>query len=419
MRMRCLLPFLCGPVLAAQEVTLGLVAEAWYSQVLDSNLRLNQAARPAGAAVYYDGLNSGRFAENGFSVKRAEVYLSGQVTDTLGWAAMFDPNAAAAGPGTSLLADALVTWTPIPGFSLKAGQTKMPTAYEGSLVGSKDLLFFDRGQLNRLLGEVRDRCLWLMYTLRPAKGGQVRFNLALSNGTSDDGSKGRNNDLNAQKDWTFRIDGDWGRAHRWGVYYREGATSLKDSNLTAAPPATWTVGAPTREQVLQNRDRTTLAGLFYAYDDPVWHGDVELATGLLGRRFPMLFAAGSASAAPLREHLHQRYAACVLSGAWKQGPHWFTARYDFMDYNAGRDWYTATNPYTTDPATGLPTGRDHTPRYTEITVGYNHLFLPGRPAAGKLKIDYIHRSRNFLVPRPGQSGEQGGDSLVVSLMVGY
>ncbi|HJW73931.1 MAG TPA: porin [Geothrix sp.] len=411
--------FLAWGTVQAQDFTLNALVEAWYVQPLDANLRLNAAAKPAGSAIYYDGLGAGRFAESTFAVKRTEIYLNGVISRDLSWSLMFDPNNSTASVGNNLLADALITWVPLKGLSVKVGQTKMPAAYEGSMVGSRDLLFFDRGQLNRLLGEVRDRCLWLVYSYGDAKTFLGRLNLAVSNGTSDDGSKGKNNDLNAQKDWTFRFDGEYRGHHKFGLYYREGVTNLKDATLTVTIPATWTVGPPTADQVKSNRDKTTLAGLFYAFDDATWHADLECASGLLGRRFPALFPAGAADSVPRREHLDQKYLGYVLSGVYKLGPHWLTARYDRMNYNSGNDWYTASNPYRTDPATGLPTGNDYTPVYTETTLGYTYLFAPTRPSLGKLKVNYIRRSRNFLAPRSGQTGAQGGDSLVTSLMLAF
>ena len=82
----------------------------------------------------------------------------------------------------------------------------------------------------------------------------------------------------------------------------------------------------------------------------------------------------------------------AIDGAYKMGQHWFTARYDMLNYNTGDDWYTATNPY-------MPVaGGDYSPKYTEITVGYNYVFNPAKYGAGKLKLDYVHRSKNFLPP---------------------
>jgi len=395
----------------AQDIRVNALVETWYTQMLDNNLRLNTAVKPAGAATYYDGLGSGRFTENGFTIRRTELYLNGSVSDTLSVYVMFDPNNSTATVSNNVLSDAVVNWAPAKGFLIRMGQMKMPTTWEGTIAGSRDIMFYDRSQLNRLLGDTRDRGAIFSYAYGDAKGFQGKLNLAVSNGVTDDGSKGKTAvDANAQKDYTVRFDGSYGSDHRFGIYYREGETNLKSSTqVTATIPATWTVGAPTAQQIKDNQDRTTLQGLFYVYDTPTWHADAEFATGLLGRRFPMLFAAASA---PQRESLDQKYQGYTVSGAYKMGAHWFLLRYDMLNYNSGNDWYTATNPYKTATA-------DYTPKYTEAIVGYNYLFVPTKSTFGKLKVDYIHRSKNFLAPRAGQVGEQGGDSIMTSLMVAF
>ncbi|HEY3270800.1 MAG TPA: porin [Geothrix sp.] len=400
----------------AQDVKFtGVLIEFWQTQMLDSNLRNNTTAT-AGASKYY-GLDS-RFQENTFAVKRAEIYLNGKITDDVSWNLMFDPNNAnTAAVPNNVLHDAVITWNVGSGFTVKAGQFKMPTTYEATMVAATNILFFERNQINRVFGDKRDRGVWGIYAFGDPKGFSGKFNLAVSNGTTDDGSAGKNNDANAQKDWTTRLEFAYGPEHKFGAYYREGVTNLKDSSSVAATiPATWTVGAPSAAQIKDNKDKTTLMGAYYAFDTATWHVSAEAATGLLGRRYPTLFAA---AAGPLREHLDQKFLGYAIDGAYKMGRHWFTARYDVLNYNTGDDWYTATNPYTTNVATGLPTGNDLNPKYTEITVGYNLLFNPAKYGAGKLKLDYVHRSKNFLAPRASQTGEQGGDSLVASLMVGF
>ncbi|WLT33108.1 porin [Geothrix sp. PMB-07] len=406
----------------------GALIEFWYTQMLDNNLRYNSPAKS-----YYDGLSSsqanvgnaqgslGRFQENTFAIKRSEVYLSGKVSDDVSWNVMFDPNNSANGTGNNVLQDAVVTWAFAKGFTLKAGQFKMPTTYESTLVSAREILFFDRTQLSRLLGERRDRGAWFSYGYGDAAGFQGKLNVAISNGTSDDGSTGKNNDANAQKDWTFRFDGGYGTAHKFGFWYREGETGLKSSATVAGTTAAWGATGATAAQILDNRDKTTAQGVFYAYDDSTWHADFEYATGLLGRRFPTLY--DTTASAVKREHLDQKFTGYALTGVYKMGAHWLTARYDLMNYNSGDKWYTAFNPYK-ESAVGTPllvngAPVDYTPKYTEITVGYNYLFVPTKQTAGKLKLDYITRSKNFLIPRAGQTGEQGGNSLVASLMVAF
>jgi hypothetical protein len=406
----------------AQTPTLkwdGVLFEFWQTQMLDNSLRNNTTAS-AGASKYY-GLDS-RFQENNFAVKRAEIYFSGTVTDTISWNAMFDPNNnnTPAVPN-AVLQDFVITWTPVKGFNVKAGQFKMPTTYEATLVAAREILFFERNQINRKFGDARDRGLWASYTYGDAKAFQGKLNLAISNGTTDDGSGGKNNENtlagsgNAQKDWTFRFESAFLTSHKAGFYYREGETSLKDSFATYGTtiPAAWTTAGVSAAQIKDNKDKTTLQGVYYAFNSSAFQISAEYATGLLGRRYPTLF---SAAAAPLREHLDQKFTGYVVDGAVKFGNHWITGRYDMLNYNSGDNWYTATNPYK-----NAVTGADFSPKYTEITVGYNYVFIPTKQSAGKLKLDYVMRSKNFLAPNAaaGQTTEQGGNSLVASLMASF
>lgn len=408
---------LAAGALQAQTPTVkidGVLLEFWATQMMDNNLRLDSTAS-AGASKYY-ALDS-RFQENTFAVKRSEIYMSGTVTDTISWNIMFDPNNSnTTAVPNAVLQDFVLTWAPIKGFNVKAGQFKMPTAYEATLVAAREILFFERNQINRRFADARDRGIWASYTYGDPKAFQGKLNLAVSNGTTDDGSGGKNNENtlagagNAQKDWTFRFESTFFSNHKAGAYYREGVTNLKDSTfVNGTIPAAWTVGAPSAQQIKDNKDKTTLMGAYYAFNNATWQMSAEYATGLLGRRYPTLF---TAAAAPLREHLDQKFAGFVVDGAYKMGNHWITGRYDVLNYNSGDDWYTATSPYKTATA-------DYSPKYTEITVGYNYVFIPTKQSAGKLKLDYVMRSKNFLTPRAGQTGEQGGNSLVASLMWSY
>jgi hypothetical protein len=384
----------------------GVLLEFWETQMMDNTLRNNGTAA-AGASKYY-GLDS-RFQENTFAVKRAEVYMSGTVNDQWSWNLMFDPNNAANVVGNNILQDLVITWAPAKGFNVKAGQFKMPTVYESTLVSAREILFFDRNQIARTFGERRDRGVWASYAYGDAQGFQGKLNFAISNGTTDDGSSGKNNDSNAQKDYMFRFEGGYGTAHKFGAYYREGVSALKTSTYAPTLPAAWTAAGVSAQQVKDNGDKTTLEGVYYAFKNDSWQFSAEYATGLLGRRFPTLNTV-------LREHLDQKFTGYAVDGAYKMGNHWITARYDMMNYNSGNDWYTATSPYV-----NAATGADYTPKYVETTVGYNYVFIPTKQSAGKLKLNYIMRKKNFLSPNAanGETTEQGGNSIVASLMVSY
>ena len=96
-----------------------------------------------------------------------------------------------------------------------------------------------------------------------------------------------------------------------------------------------------------------------------------------------------------------------------------------MNYNQGDDWYTDYNPYTESApgvarlVNGSPV--DYTPKYTEITAGYTYAFDPKVMKRANLKVNYIHRSKNFLAPSAalGQTGEQGGDTAILAFQIAF
>ena len=398
-------------VFAQQDVKVGVVLEAWYTQMLDNNLRLDSA--PAVAPYYANGAMNSAFKENTTYMRRTEIYFNGKVGDQVTWGAIIDPNTASAASPNNLL-DAWMAFAFTKQFSMKFGQFKMPSNYESTILGGSKLLFYDRSMTARMWAEKRDRGILATYAVGDQNALAAKVNIGISNGMSDSSATYKANDTNAQKDYTFSVNATYGKDHSFGAWYREGVTDAKDVNLVAG---TFTgVNAPSAVAVLDNKDKTTNIGAYYLYDTSQWQGGVELTTGLLGRRSPSVFAAASSAK---REHLDQKYLGYTLSGAYKMGRHWFTARFDYLNFNQGDDWYTATNPYTTNTTTGIATGNDYSPKYTEAILGYNYLFTPAKYVDGKVKFDYIFRSKNFLAPRAGQTGEQGGDSLVMSVMIGF
>lgn len=392
----------------AQEAKLTAIVDVWYTQMLDNNLRLNT---PYGAK-YYPLLPA--FQENGFSVRRTELWLNGTVTKDLSYSLMLDPSlnttsGQVTGNNPSILNDASLTWKITPAFSLRAGQFKPLQTFEGSMTSTANILFYDRSMLARQFGDKRDRGVVATYAYGDPKGFNAKLNLGVVNGSSDY-DFGKGNDRNAQKDWVARAEFAHGSRHRYGLYYRAGTTDAADKGGLQAG-----TGLPVpAAEILDNKDKTTNLGGYYAFDSATWHASAEAITGLLGRRNPSVF---NTATSVKREHLDQTFLGLTLSGAYKMGRHWFTARYDLLDLNAGDDWYGATNPYK--PVTGPNAGADFTPRYTEAILGWNYLLDLAKYASGKVKVNYIHRSKNFLQPRVGQTGEQGGDSLLVSLQVGF
>jgi hypothetical protein len=351
--------------------------------------------------------------ENQFLVKRAELYFGGKISDDISWTMMFDPNNTSGTATTfgAVLHDVTAIWKLNKRFTIRAGQFKFLQTYEASTVSARDILFYDRAQLSRVFGDRRDRGIMATYDFGDPKGFNGKIHVAITNGMSDNGSGGKQPEVNAQKDFHARLDLITG-AHKFGLYFRDGSTQVKD--VGTVPGTLWTgTGAPTATEILENKDHATNLGLYYFRDTSKYHVSGEVITGLLGRRFPSVFASGTNAMG--RVHLDQKYLGYYVQGAYKMGKHWVTARYDFMNYNSGNDWYTAANPYT------LTAGVDKTPKFTEIDLGYNYVFNPSKSSTGKLKLNYINRSKNFLQPRTsaGQTGEQGGDSLVASLQIGF
>lgn len=393
--------------LAAQVKTTGLV-QVWYNQVLDSNLRNNSAALPtaAGSRSYYN-LRS-EFKEDGFAIRRAELKFSGKIGEEVEWEIMADPSINTSSSNPTILQDAVLTWKTPLGLQLKAGQMKMFQTWEGTQ-SSSELIFAERSQMGRTLGDVRNRGGAALYPFGDPKGFGGRVVLGLFNGSPNGVDKA--NDNNAQKDLVLRADFTAASVFQFGAYTLQGRTNLNDRDSSPLTALAFSgPGAPTSAQVLANKDKTTNLGAYFVFEKNGWHASAEFITGLLGRRNPSLV--NGAAAAAKREHLDQKFQGLALTGAWTTGRHTFAARLDRMDYNADRQWTTAADPYRVS-------GADYTPAYTEVTLGYRLALKPESPKAANLKLNWIHRSRNFLAPAPGQTGEQGGDSLVAAFQVAF
>ncbi len=409
-------------VAPAQDVKASVIFDFWYTQMMDSNLRLN--APNAGPSAAYYPLR-GDFRENGFSIRRSEFYFGGSITKELSFLLMFDPKDAqtAATWGTTTLPnnlyDAVMTWKFAPGWEVKMGRFKPPTSYEASLQGSHQLYFYDRSIIGRQFNDRRDQGAWIAYSGGDAKGFSYKPTLMISNGSSDY-DFGRNNDLNAQKDFTVRLEMGYTAAHKFGVYYRDGVTDQADKGALAAANK-WggvTAGVPSSADVLSNRDRTTTMGGYYFFDKGNWRVGGEVITGILGRRYPSVGPAAAVATTAKREHIDQKFLSYYVDCIYRMGAHQLLFRYDFANYNSGNDHYGAYNPYT-QTAAGLATGTDYTPKFTEIVLGYNYLLKPTNFTHQSVKFNYIMRSKNFLAPRAGQTGEKGGDSLLVAYQIGF
>jgi hypothetical protein len=387
---------------AAQSVSVGGDVQVWYTQMLDSNLRNNAVAN------YYNLRDE--FKENGFTIRRAEIKLSGKIVDEVEYEVMFDPSIKTdPAKEPMILQDAFIKYAIVPGLEFKVGQFKTLQTMEGN-ISSTELLFAERSQLGRAFGDKRDRGAVLSYAFGDPKEFGAKFSVGAVNGMTDSPAKGKVGDANAQKDLIARLDMNVGKEHKFGVYTLQGSTDQKDTtgiSIAANPGGLW----PTQQDIYDNKDKTSNLGAFYEFQNESWIANAEYITGLLGRRAATLGVGNT----PKREHLDQKFTGYYVTAGYKMGAHTILARYDMLNYNSGDQWYTATSPYITPGVT------DYSPKFTEITVGYTYAFKPEKVKAANIKVNYINRSKNFLKPNAAalQTKEQGGDTLMVGLQVAF
>jgi len=368
---------IAGLPAAAQAPKISGLVQVWYTQMLDNNLRLNSPTGP------YD--IRGEFRENTFTVRRTEIKLAGNIGDNVDYEVMFDPTI------TSLpvLQDASVKYKLPFNFDVKVGQFKNLQTLEG-LTSSSELVLIERSQMAKRFGDVRDRGAVASLGFGDPKAFGARLHVGLFNANT------KNNDNNAQKDVVARLEMNYGKPHSFGAYTLQGSSNL----LYNTAGASFKEG-PDAAAVKDNNDKTNQMGAYYRFQNEKIHFSAEMITGTIGRLYQSL---GSIHAN--RKHLDQSFLGYVATGAYTFGKHSLIARYDMLNYNSGDSWYGDTNPYV-----NTANGTDYTPHYTEITLGYTYAFLPERIRAANIKVNYVMRSKNFLQPRAGQTGEQGGDTL--------
>jgi hypothetical protein len=402
---------------AAQAPTVGGLVQVWYTQMMDSNLRVNSSAK------YYNFRSE--FKENGFNFRRTELNFKGSVTEGVDYFVMIDPsiNTTSADATNSngsynptIFQDAFITYT-TSGVQFKIGQFKTLQTYEGN-VGSSELLFAERSQLGRVFGDKRDRGAVVSVPFGDPKAFGGKISGGIFNGMSDLAS-GKAGDTNAAKDYVLRADFNIGTAHTFGAYTLQGSTDQADKGkLVGYTFSGAAANLPVAADVVANKDKTTNMGAFYAYKSGPFQASAEYITGLLGRRNPSV-GTNAATTAAGREHLDQKFTGYYFTAGYTFGAHTILARYDMLNYNSGDQWYTAYNPYTNTATAVSPT--DYTPKFTETTLGYTYAFNPAKLKAANIKVNYILRSKNFLKPNAavGQTSEQGGDTLMAAFQVAF
>jgi hypothetical protein len=402
---------------SAQAPKISGLVQIWYTQMMDDSLRLNNTQ---GAYQLRD-----EFRENGISIRRTESKLAGSVGDDVDWEVMFDPTLIA----FPILQDAAISYKLPNKIVIKAGQFKNLQTLEG-LTSSSELLLIERSQMAKRWGDVRDRGLVASMGFGDTKALAGRVHLGMFNGNA------KNLQNNDQMDLVGRLEMTYGKQHSFGAYTLQGATNLLNNERTPADTLQGghfrihgTGQRPTYAAVLDNNDATSQMGAYYRYQDDKIHASFELITGQVGRLFNSLVNAtqtqpstdvdGNPITIPAnvngnRQHLDQAFMGYVATFGYTFGKHSVAARYDFLNYNSGDDWYGDGNPYVNTAA-----GTDYTPQYTEITVGYTYAFMPEKIKNANIKVNYVMRSKNFLAPRGGQTGEQGGDTLYVCFQTAF
>ncbi len=382
------------PLLAQPKMS-GLI-QVWQTQMVDNNLRWNSTF----GKKYYN-LRS-EFAENTTALRRAEFKMTGKITDDLEWEYMIDPVISSG----AIIQDLTLTYKNFlgSGLDLRAGQMKNYQSFEG-LVSSSALPLAERSQLARVFGDNRDRGFVFIKPFTMESGVTGRFVAGVFNG------QGKLVDTNSQKDFVARLEVNADKFNKFGFYGLNGSTDVKDSFTATTTPLAFGTSGPTAAAIFENRDKTSSMGAYYQFMDSVYRIELEYMTGDLGRRFQ---GYGSNASAAKRDHLDQKFTGVVGTIMYTiDGGHSFVLRYDQMNYNSDNKFYGTTNPYT-------PTaGGNFSPNYKEVTIGYTYSFLPEATTKANIKLNYIKRSNNFLSPRAGQVGNQGGDSVIAALQVSF
>ena len=397
---------------SAQAPKISGLVQIWYTQMMDSNLRLNSAPAIGG---YYN-LRS-EFKENTFAVRRTELKFSGKIWEeegkSLDYEVMIDPSINTSASNPTILQDAALHLKLNGGIEFKVGQFKNLQTFEG-IMSSSELMFAERAQMTRTFGDKRDRGAMASYAFGDPKAFGTKILVGAFNGMNDSFA-GKANDSNAQKDLVARVEFTAAKAHKFGFYTLQGSTDQTDKGTLAAKTFNGLAVTPaSTADILNYKDKTSNYGAYYVYQDATWTFMAEAMTGLLGRRNPSVGAAGAAG----RERLDQNFLGYYAAGAYTTGRNTFALRFDTMNYNQKDEWYTAYNPYTNSNAT-TSLGADYSPKFTEATLGWTYAFKPESVKAANLKLNYVARSKNFLRPRAGQTGEQGGDTLMVAFQVAF
>ncbi|MCL1894166.1 MAG: OprO/OprP family phosphate-selective porin [Holophagaceae bacterium] len=389
------LVFVAGlPAVAqVQAPKIGGLAQIWYTQMMDNSLRHFSSPFPYYPTTYkFPGGTGTHYNENGFSLKRIELSASGAISDNVEYRIMYDVSLQ-----SGILQDVYIKYKAPMNVEFQVGQFKI-LGLDAATIAPMNMLFVEHSQLGLLFGS-RDRGASASIGFGNPEAFSGRAHVAVFNGS------GKNTEVNAQKDLAIKADFRYGKKNFFGIYSLQGSTNQADAgNLTAG---SFGSNGPSASTILDNKDKTTVYGAFYEFDNSAFYGSAEVATGTLGRFFRSLNVDTAQ-----REHLDQTFLGINAVAGYTFGHHKIVARYNNMNYNYGDDWYGTVNPYV------LPNGDDISPNYTEITGGYIYAFNPASFRSANIKVNYTMRSKNFLI-NPTTGAATGGDTLSVAFQVSF
>lgn len=158
-----------------------------------------------------------------YRLRRAEIKLSGSVTESTRWFAMIDaaktlrPGAISSTNDNKILQDLGIAFSPVKQLELIVGQFKTPATAEG-LDSSAELLFPERSYVARAYGDRREPGMMLTW-----KESFLKASAMVSNG------QGTNvDDTNNSKDLTLRLDATPVTWLTLGAFTTGGDFSYKD-----------------------------------------------------------------------------------------------------------------------------------------------------------------------------------------------
>jgi hypothetical protein len=170
-----------------------------------------------------------------YRLRRAEIKLSGSVTEQTRWLVMIDPaktlknGSVTSSNDNRILQDLLVGFNVTPEVELVAGQFKIPTMSEG-LDSPSEIFFPERAYISRYWGDSRQPGMMVNATFGP-----LQARIMGSNGQPSPGANATNiDDTNNSKDLSARLDYKVFEGLKLGAWYNQSNAIAGISNRYGA-----------------------------------------------------------------------------------------------------------------------------------------------------------------------------------------